>query len=26
VDVVRRLEDAGEVVVAGKGGDKDLVV
>ncbi|MFH1745716.1 MAG: flagellar motor switch protein FliG [Planctomycetota bacterium] len=26
VDIVRRLEDAGEVIVAGKGGDKDLVV
>lgn len=26
VDIVRRLEDAGEIVIAGKGGDKDLVV
>jgi len=26
VDVVRRLEDAGEVIVAGKGGEKDLIV
>jgi flagellar motor switch protein FliG len=26
VDIVRRLEDSGEVIVAGKGGDKDLVV
>jgi flagellar motor switch protein FliG len=26
VDVVRRLEDSGEVVIAGKGGDDDLVV
>jgi flagellar motor switch protein FliG len=26
VDIVRRLEDAGEVIVAGKGGDSDLVV
>lgn len=26
VDIVRRLEDAGEVIVAGKGGDADLVV
>ncbi len=26
VDIVRRLEDAGEVVIAGKGGDSDLVV
>jgi flagellar motor switch protein FliG len=26
VDVVRRLEDAGDVIVAGKGGDSDLVV
>lgn len=26
VDVVRRLEEAGEVVIAGKGGEKDLVV
>jgi len=26
VDVVRRLEDAGEIIITGKGGDKDLVV
>lgn len=26
VDTVRRLEDAGEIVIAGKGGDKDLIV
>ena len=26
VDIVRRLEDAGEVVLAGKGGESDLVV
>ena len=26
VDVVRRLEDAGEIIIAGKGGDKDLIV
>jgi flagellar motor switch protein FliG len=26
VDIVRRLEDAGEIVIQGKGGDKDLVV
>lgn len=26
VDTVRRLEDAGEVIIAGKGGDGDLVV
>ncbi len=26
VDIVRRLEDAGEIVIAGKGGDKDLIV
>jgi len=26
VDIVRRLEDAGEIVIAGKGGDKDAVV
>lgn len=26
VDIVRRLEDAGEVVIQGKGGDKDLLV
>jgi len=26
VDVVRRLEDAGEIVIAGRGGEKELVV
>ncbi len=26
VEVVRRLEDAGEVIVAGKGGERDLIV
>ena len=26
VDVVRRLEDAGEIFIAGKGGEKDLIV
>jgi flagellar motor switch protein FliG len=26
VDIVRRLEDSGEVIVAGKGGDRDLIV
>ena len=26
VDVVRRLEDAGEIIIAGKGGEGDLVV
>ena len=26
VDVVRRLEDAGEIVIAGRGGEKDAVV
>lgn len=26
VDVVRRLEDAGEVIIGGKGADKDLIV
>lgn len=26
VDVVRRLEDAGEIIIQGKGGDKDIVV
>ncbi|MEK7710748.1 MAG: FliG C-terminal domain-containing protein, partial [Planctomycetota bacterium] len=26
VDVVRRLEDAGEVIISGRGGEKDLVV
>lgn len=26
VDVVRRLEDAGEVIISGRGGEKDMVV
>jgi flagellar motor switch protein FliG len=26
VDVVRRLEDAGEIIITGRGGDKELVV
>jgi len=26
VDVVRRLEDAGEIIITGRGGDKDLIV
>jgi flagellar motor switch protein FliG len=26
VDTVRRLEDAGEIVIAGRGGEKDMVV
>ncbi|MDY7109692.1 MAG: flagellar motor switch protein FliG [Planctomycetota bacterium] len=26
VDVVRRLEEAGEIIIAGRGGEKDLVV
>src|SRR3954454_10170229 len=26
VDIVRRLEDAGEIVLAGRGGEKDMVV
>ncbi len=26
VDIVRRLEDAGEIVISGRGGDKDMVV
>lgn len=26
VDVVRRLEDAGEIIIGGRGGDKDMVV
>ena len=26
VDVVRRLEDSGEIIISGRGGDKDLVV
>jgi flagellar motor switch protein FliG len=26
VDIVRRLEDAGEVIIAGRGGEKELIV
>jgi len=26
VDVVRRLEDAGEIILQGRGGDTDVVV
>ena len=26
VDIVRRLEDAGEIIIAGRGGEKDIVV
>ena len=26
VDVVRRLEDAGEIIIAGRGGEEELVV
>lgn len=26
VDIVRRLEDAGEIIISGKGGEKDMVV
>lgn len=26
VDIVRRLEDAGEIIIQGKGGEKDLIV
>ena len=26
VDIVRRLEDSGEIVISGRGGDKDLIV
>ncbi len=26
VDIVRRLEDAGEIIIAGRGGEKDMVV
>ena len=26
LDVVRRLEDAGEVIIAGRGGEKELIV
>ena len=26
VDVVRRLEDSGEIVIAGRGGEKEMIV
>jgi flagellar motor switch protein FliG len=26
VDVVRRLEDAGEIIVSGRGGEKEMIV
>ncbi len=26
VDVVRRLEDSGEIIIAGRGGEKEMVV
>jgi flagellar motor switch protein FliG len=26
VDIVRRLEDSGEIVIAGRGGEKEMVV
>ena len=26
VDIVRRLEDAGEIIIAGRGGEKEMVV
>ena len=26
VDIVRRLEEAGEIIIAGRGGDNDVVV
>jgi len=26
VDVVRRLEEAGEIIISGRGADKDLIV
>ena len=26
VDIVRRLEDSGEIIISGRGGDKDLIV
>ena len=26
VDVVRRLEDAGEIIIAGRGGEKEMIV
>ena len=26
VDIVRRLEDSGEIIIAGRGGEKEMVV
>jgi flagellar motor switch protein FliG len=26
VDVVRRLEDAGEIIISGRGGEKEMIV
>ncbi|MCL4211518.1 MAG: flagellar motor switch protein FliG, partial [Phycisphaerales bacterium] len=26
VDIVRRLEDSGDIIIAGRGGEKDLIV
>ena len=26
VDVVRRLEDAGEIIISGRGADKEMIV
>lgn len=26
VDVVRRLEESGEIIIAGRGGDSDMIV
>jgi flagellar motor switch protein FliG len=26
VDTVRRLEDAGEIIIAGRGGESDIIV
>jgi flagellar motor switch protein FliG len=26
VDIVRRLEDAGEIIISGRGGEKEMVV
>ena len=26
VDIVRRLEDAGDIIITGRGGDRDLIV
>jgi flagellar motor switch protein FliG len=26
VDIVRRLEETGEIIIAGRGGEKDLIV